>query len=297
MSLINCPECGKEISDTIKACPNCGFKIKHKKSFKMIGKKKIKAIIIIIGIIIILAAVAIFSTILISNQIKKAEAQRIADAEAQRIADEKKAKENDKINPDITGVIDSITIKTNVDFEPSLNGIKATDNLEGDLTSKIQITSNVNTNEAGEYTVGYSVQDSAGNSDYKTMTVIVENEYKKYEEQAYNAISKLYSMLKNPDSLQVQSINVQIRENITELKFYLSSIKLDEPQTWYSYAIDYSAQNGFGGMNREYFYISINEDGQYYKMELEPSEQHNTFDFYDFPIISIDVDRAFEAGK
>lgn len=25
MSLINCPECGKEISDKVKACPNCGF--------------------------------------------------------------------------------------------------------------------------------------------------------------------------------------------------------------------------------------------------------------------------------
>jgi hypothetical protein len=25
MSLINCPECGKEISDKVKACPHCGF--------------------------------------------------------------------------------------------------------------------------------------------------------------------------------------------------------------------------------------------------------------------------------
>ena len=28
MSLIHCPECGKEISETVKNCPNCGFEIK-----------------------------------------------------------------------------------------------------------------------------------------------------------------------------------------------------------------------------------------------------------------------------
>lgn len=30
MSLINCPECGKEISDTAKNCPNCGTIISKK---------------------------------------------------------------------------------------------------------------------------------------------------------------------------------------------------------------------------------------------------------------------------
>ena len=37
MSLIKCPECGKEFSDTAKACPNCGFTRRkrpiHKKNF------------------------------------------------------------------------------------------------------------------------------------------------------------------------------------------------------------------------------------------------------------------------
>ncbi len=31
MSLIKCPECGKEISNQAKICPNCGYEIKHKK--------------------------------------------------------------------------------------------------------------------------------------------------------------------------------------------------------------------------------------------------------------------------
>ena len=29
MALMNCPECNKEISDTVKTCPNCGYKIKR----------------------------------------------------------------------------------------------------------------------------------------------------------------------------------------------------------------------------------------------------------------------------
>ena len=32
MALINCPECGKEISDQVKNCPNCGYPLKKKKN-------------------------------------------------------------------------------------------------------------------------------------------------------------------------------------------------------------------------------------------------------------------------
>ena len=33
MPLMNCPECGKEVSDTANSCPNCGYLIHNKKSF------------------------------------------------------------------------------------------------------------------------------------------------------------------------------------------------------------------------------------------------------------------------
>lgn len=32
MALIKCPECGKEISDTAKSCPNCDYRIKRPKT-------------------------------------------------------------------------------------------------------------------------------------------------------------------------------------------------------------------------------------------------------------------------
>ncbi len=54
MALINCPECGKEISDLAKYCPNCGFQIKReekdfrKKLVLMLGL----AFIIVFGVIL-----------------------------------------------------------------------------------------------------------------------------------------------------------------------------------------------------------------------------------------------------
>lgn len=46
MALIKCPECGKEISDTVDVCPNCGFSMKKKKYNKKII---IGAAIVVIG--------------------------------------------------------------------------------------------------------------------------------------------------------------------------------------------------------------------------------------------------------
>lgn len=34
MALSSCPECNREISDTVRKCPNCGYKIKNHRSKK-----------------------------------------------------------------------------------------------------------------------------------------------------------------------------------------------------------------------------------------------------------------------
>jgi ribosomal protein L37E len=38
MAIINCPECGKEISNTAKSCPHCGYDIKKAKNIKFFKK-------------------------------------------------------------------------------------------------------------------------------------------------------------------------------------------------------------------------------------------------------------------
>ena len=54
MALIKCPECEKEISDTVKTCPHCGYKLRKKAKDNIKTSNKI---IIIILIIIILPIV------------------------------------------------------------------------------------------------------------------------------------------------------------------------------------------------------------------------------------------------
>lgn len=57
MALIKCPECGKNISNTAKVCPNCGFK-KRKVKKQSQSKKTIKDIFEILGMLDVLAFVA-----------------------------------------------------------------------------------------------------------------------------------------------------------------------------------------------------------------------------------------------
>lgn len=52
MALINCPECNKEISDTVKNCPNCGCSLRN--SIKTKNKTLLKIITITIIVIILI---------------------------------------------------------------------------------------------------------------------------------------------------------------------------------------------------------------------------------------------------
>lgn len=45
MALISCKECGKDVSDTVKTCPNCGFRLK-----KEIGNFKAIVLLALIGV-------------------------------------------------------------------------------------------------------------------------------------------------------------------------------------------------------------------------------------------------------
>ncbi len=64
MALINCPECGKEISDQVEKCIHCGYplkdnsidkKLKPKKTHKPIDKRKVKRTLIVAGSIVLFA--------------------------------------------------------------------------------------------------------------------------------------------------------------------------------------------------------------------------------------------------
>ncbi len=52
-------------------------------------------------------------------------------------------------------------------------GVTASDNCDGDITSKVTVENGVNSNKVGKYEVKYSISDSSGNSASVSRTVIV----------------------------------------------------------------------------------------------------------------------------
>lgn len=68
-----------------------------------------------------------------------------------------------------------------------MNGATATDDRDGDLTSKIETIGSVDTKKAGTYKITYTVKDAAGNTATATRTVIVKED-KKPEEKPTNTV-------------------------------------------------------------------------------------------------------------
>lgn len=63
MALINCPECGKEVSDKAENCIHCGYVLKKKKD----NKKNKPIVTLIMGLIIIILTVLFLFSILSKN--------------------------------------------------------------------------------------------------------------------------------------------------------------------------------------------------------------------------------------
>ena len=68
----------------------------------------------------------------------------------------------------------NITIKVNGNYEE--DGYNAIDNLDGDITSKVKVSRNVDFNKVGTYYITYKVEDSNGNVGSNTRTInVIEN--------------------------------------------------------------------------------------------------------------------------
>ena len=75
---------------------------------------------------------------------------------------------------------------------------------------------------------------------------------------AESAIAVIKSKLKNPSSLIVNSVSYVTEPCTRDCDKYKDNVNNFQ----YLYAIDISAQNGFGGMNREVYYAQYRENGE-----------------------------------
>ena len=66
--------------------------------------------------------------------------------------------------PAITLKSNDVNVKYGSSFDAKSNLVSAIDNLDGDVTSKVNVSGSVNTSKSGSYTVNYTVTDNAGNT-------------------------------------------------------------------------------------------------------------------------------------
>ena len=86
------------------------------------------------------------------------------DSSGNQTSNDYEVKVADMAGPAITLKSDNVDVKYGTSFDPKSNLASAIDNLDGDVTGKVEITGTVNTNKAGAYRVYYRVTDNAGNT-------------------------------------------------------------------------------------------------------------------------------------
>ena len=140
----------------------------------------------------------------------------------------------DKISPTIELIDSEITTQINTKIEEP--GYIAKDNIDGDITSKVIITNNIDTTKPGIYYINYEVTDSSNNKTTTTRKVIIEK----------NKITRKKTYTNTKTS------NKEINDKIKVINDYLSNYKV---------SVGYiNMENGFTYIyngNKEYFGASL----------------------------------------
>ncbi|MGL4695961.1 immunoglobulin-like domain-containing protein [Enterococcus larvae] len=105
--------------------------------------------------------------------------------------DHSRAESKDTIAPKIQHIADcTLTLKEAKDFDP-LENVQAFDNIDGNLTEKITLDSDLKKDKVGKYELIYSVTDSSGNKTSKTraVTIVPDEESSSSTEQAVSVES------------------------------------------------------------------------------------------------------------
>lgn len=129
--------------------------------------QKKKTIIIAIIVIILCSLVPLILNYNVANRIEKNKSE-----EQQEQAKQRQILEQDEVAPILILTQDKITIYQGdeINYESFIK--EASDNLEGDITSKVTYEK-VYTNKVGEYYIDYEVSDTANNVTKARFQIIV----------------------------------------------------------------------------------------------------------------------------
>lgn len=129
--------------------------------------QKKKTIIIAIIVIILCSLVPLILNYNVANRIEKNKSEK-----QQEQAKQRQILEQDEVAPILILTQDKITIYQGdeINYESFIK--EASDNLEGDITSKVTYEK-VDTNKVGEYYIDYEVSDTANNVTKARFQIIV----------------------------------------------------------------------------------------------------------------------------
>ena len=199
---------------------------------------------------------------------------------------------NGTINPDVwienINLFGGNTVYVYNGTEYKDRGYNAVDNCDGDMTDKINVNNNVDTNKDGEYNVTYSVVDTFGNKNTISRKVVVYSDISKVPKNG----KVIYLTFDDGPGIYTQSILDVLNEYNVKATFFVTNqfsnyhymIK-KEYETGHSIAVHtYSHNYGkiyesvdsyvedFNQMNQ----IILDETGTYTKMFRFPGGSSNT---------------------
>ncbi|MBC8558188.1 zinc ribbon domain-containing protein [Jutongia hominis] len=224
MAMIKCPECGKEISDHAKVCPECGFAIK---------KKRGKVILIVAIAIIVLVIVSTAIVFIYRNKEKQEKITSINEV-IQEIG-----KGNLPSQDAYNQIISDYNSLSDTD-KTEIGNWKVVSNLKGiDLEKVNKISEKINKiSDSSPFNEIVELKEEVDLLDSNVQQYIdsskLENLMKltDIEEAALAACKNIKSVMKNQDSFEVQKVTV--KNDLDKKNFY-----------WV--LVEYSGTNSFGG--------------------------------------------------
>lgn len=224
MAMIKCPECGKEISDHAKVCPECGFAI----------KKKSGKVILIVAIAIIVLVIVSIAIVFIHRNKEKQEKITSINEVIQEIG-----KGNLPSQDAYNQIISDYNSLSDTD-KTQIGNWKVVSNLKGiDLEQVSKISEKINKiSDSSPFNEIVELKEEVDLLDSNVQQYIdsskLENLMKltDIEEAALAACKNIKSAMKNQDSFEVQKVTV--KNDLDKMNFY-----------WV--LVEYSGTNSFGG--------------------------------------------------